>query len=534
MAVDILNQFLLNNSNIAKSVNQASEQNNINSIDVKNAIRAIASLLPGQTIQGELVQKEGNNIQLLLQNNFILNTKLDQDLNLNMGQLITFEVKGNQNGQLVLRPLFENIGQDANVTKALEAAGIKETSQTINMVNELMNQGMPVNKEILLDVFRQSNRYPQADISDIIMLHKMQITVNENNISQMHLYQNNNQWMIENLSEFTDQLFNLMENMESLDTKENQAFINELDELLNEMKPNFQFSRLETNMNELKELSSNPINTTKDNSTDIKMIDFKTTDIEKKGSDLLEDQTSNSNRNIMQENSDVSNKNTFNIFNIINQIKKGSEGNLAALHKAVFDMIKSEFLLEPQKIDQKDYINRYYEKLSDVTSKLETLLKENGKSDTAFSKTVTQIKNNVNFLNQVNEVYHYVQLPLKMNDRHANGELHVFTKKRSQTSKDDNLTALLHLSMEYLGNIDIYLSLQGEHLNTRFCLEKEEMIDFIEEHIENLNLRLSGKGYITNTEVRKMDSSQNNVIKTILDEKNDMRLLSKQSFDARA
>lgn len=516
MAFDLLNQFLLNNANMAKTVVQASEQNNMNSIDVKNAIRAIASLLPGQTIQGELMQKEGNNIQLLLNNNFILNTKLDQDLNLTMGQLITFEVKGNQNGQLFLRPLFENIGQDANVTKALEAAGLKETEQTVNMVNELMKQGMPVNKDILLDVFRQSNKYPQADISDIIMLHKMQIPVNENNISQMHLYLNNNQWMIENLSEFTDQLFNLMENMESSDTKENQSFFNGIDEILNEMKPNSQFLGLKTD------------------TTDTKMIHFQATEMNITGSEILEPDTPDSNINVMQKNDNTSNNNTFNFFNLMNQTKKGSDGNLAALHKAVFDMIKSEFLLEPQEIGQKDYINHYYEKLSDVTSKLETLLKENGKSDTAFSKTVTQIKNNVNFLNQVNELYHYIQLPLKMNDRHANGELHVFSKKRSKMSKDDDLTALLHLSMEYLGNIDIFLSLRGEHLNTRFCLEKEEMIDFIEEHIENLNLRLTDKGYTTNTEVSKMVSSQNNVVKTILGEKNDIRLLSKQSFDARA
>ena len=156
---------------------------------------------------------------------------------------------------------------------------------------------------------------------------------------------------------------------------------------------------------------------------------------------------------------------------------------------------------------------------------IETMLSQEELSD---------FKNNVNFLNQVNELYHYIQLPLKMNDRHANGELHVFSKKRSKMSKDDDLTALLHLSMEYLGNIDIFLSLRGEHLNTRFCLEKEEMIDFIEEHIENLNLRLTDKGYTTNTEVSKMVSSQNNVVKTILGEKNDIRLLSKQSFDARA
>ncbi len=502
MAFDLLNRFSMNHMNTNNAVTLSGEQSNMSPAEFRNAMRIISSLLPGQSIQGELIQKDGSNIQLLLKNNFILNTKLDHDLNLNMGQLLTFEVKGNQNGQLILRPLFENVGQDANVSKALEAAGLKETQQTVKMVNELMNKGMPVNKDILLDIFKQTTRYPDADVSDIIMLHKMQMPINENNIRQMHLYQNNNQWMVENFTQLTQQMFHLMQDLDIDELQHNTIFqeINEAVKLIYE------------------DLNAN------DNLDPVNHEMFTDTISGMKEENLP----------IVQENNGTQNNKVNNLIDLLNQIKGGSEKERELLQNEVIKVLKDEFLLDPQKINQKDYINRYYEKLSNATSKIEELLKETGKGDTAFAKTVTQIKSNVNFINQVNELYHYIQLPLKMNDRHANGELYVFSRKNKPTTGEDNLTALLHLSMDNLGNMDIFLTLKGEHLNTRFCLEKEEMIDFIEQHIDELNNRLSKKGYNTTTQVSKMVTSQSNVIKTILGEEQNTRLLSTQSFDARA
>ena len=149
-----------------------------------------------------------------------------------------------------------------------------------------------------------------------------------------------------------------------------------------------------------------------------------------------------------------------------------------------------------------------------------------------------KVKENTNFMNQVNELYNYVQLPLKMNDSQANGDLYVYARKkgRGMGGEDGKLTALLRLSMEHLGNMDIFLTLQdGQNLSTKFTLEKEEMIDFIEAHIDELNNRLIKKGYnIGTTTVGKSDSGSESVIDNIVKGDGGNILLSTQSFDARA
>ena len=144
----------------------------------------------------------------------------------------------------------------------------------------------------------------------------------------------------------------------------------------------------------------------------------------------------------------------------------------------------------------------------------------------------------MNFMNQINELYNYVQLPLKMNNTHTNGDLYVYAKKRGKSIENSGeLTALLHLSMEKLGNVDIFLTLRlGNNLSTKFTLEKEEMIDFIEQNIDILNERLMKKGYsVSGTQVEKSEDSvkEESVIDRITGDENRI-ILSTQSFDARA
>ena len=192
--------------------------------------------------------------------------------------------------------------------------------------------------------------------------------------------------------------------------------------------------------------------------------------------------------------------------------------------------------MQPDKVADKEYVKNYYDKVKDITQQLEQVLAQNGKSDTALAKDVTQIKNSVDFMNQINELYNYVQLPLKMAGGHANGDLYVYAKKRSAHGgdSDEPLTALLHLSMEALGNMDIFLKLQNEKLSTKFCLEREELIDFVESHIDELNERLIEKGYNIDTSVGKLEDKERTVIDNIKSESPQVTILSNQTFDARA
>ena len=66
--------------------------NNANTEQVNRQIRA---LVPGQTLRGEVVSREGNNAQIRLLQDVLVDAKVDADIRLDLGQNITFQVKSN-------------------------------------------------------------------------------------------------------------------------------------------------------------------------------------------------------------------------------------------------------------------------------------------------------------------------------------------------------------------------------------------------------------------------------------------------------
>ncbi len=493
----------------------------------------IMNLLPGSTLQGELVSQDGKAVQLLLNNTLLLNTQIDTNANLNVGSKLTFQVSSNQDGQLTLRPLFANMANSETVYNALNAAGIEATETTVNMVNSLMEQGMPVNKDMLQTINRELSMYPQADVNDIVMLHKMDIPVNQSTVTQMHLYNNNNQYILNNIETSAAELTDVLLESATEGGYKAASLINDMSELLVPGENNGEQLQEET------AVAQNPETVTAENvnaaKTDANVISAKAAGEDPVINNLQSEESAKSEATAKTVTDQDINKN--NVFEKLQTLDKDTLAKpeiKAHIKNAISDLLKDNMLMDPKDIGKESYVKKYYEKLSDLTDKMNQIMNEAGKADSSFARSLTGVRQNVDFMNQVNELYNYVQLPLKMAGEHANGDLYVYAKKRkANAGPDDNLTALLHLSMDHLGNMDIFLSLKEGKLNTKFCLEKEENIDLIAAHIDELNARLRKKGYNVTTSVGKADSMDESVIDNIVHEEKNI-LLSTQSFDARA
>lgn len=55
--------------------------------------RQIRALVPGQTLHGEIVGRNGGEVQVRLAEDMILNARVDQNIYLELGKDLTFEVK---------------------------------------------------------------------------------------------------------------------------------------------------------------------------------------------------------------------------------------------------------------------------------------------------------------------------------------------------------------------------------------------------------------------------------------------------------
>lgn len=151
--------------------------------------RQIRALVPGQTLRGEVISRNGSEVSVRLAEDMVINARVERSLNLETGKNMTFEVKNN-GSTLVLSPLFENMAADANVLKAIEMAGLPVNDTTVSMTELLMRAGLSIDKNTLQQVYREAGSFPDASVEDIVDLHKLGLPVNENNLAQIASYKN--------------------------------------------------------------------------------------------------------------------------------------------------------------------------------------------------------------------------------------------------------------------------------------------------------------------------------------------------------
>lgn len=203
------------------------------------------------------------------------------------------------------------------------------------------------------------------------------------------------------------------------------------------------------------------------------------------------------------------------------------------------DNLSKQMLLKPEEAATSKNIEDLYSKIINNTDKALSVLESLNSKNAEIAEAANNIKENVQFMNELNHAVTYVQLPLLMNNKSAHGDLYVYTNKRSLKNNDGNISALLHLDMDNLGPMDIYVSLVNKtKLNTHFYLQDDETIDFIEKHIDYLNKRLSDKGYdlSMNVSVKNKPKEATDITEEFFkdDPKTQGSVAVKVSFDVRA
>ena len=167
--------------------------------------------------------------------------------------------------------------------------------------------------------------------------------------------------------------------------------------------------------------------------------------------------------------------------------------------------VKTQWSLTPETLPKEGEVGKVYERIVKSLHTLNETLQQSGAANTALQESITNLSENIDFMNQLNQMYTYVQLPLKMQNGEKNGELYVFTNKRSLAEKDGEVSALLHLTMEHLGPLDVYVRMNQGKVSTEFTVEKEETLIFLEKNMSILTDRLQKRGYDISCKMKVKD-----------------------------
>lgn len=532
---------------------------------VQNEIR---NLLPGQTIQGAVVSRNGNVAQIALSQELLINARIDQSISLALGQNMSFEVKTNNGSVLSLAPLYANMANQATIQRALGAAGLPETAENVEMVARMMEEGMPIDKDTILNVSRQLLEFPGQNPASIIQMIRLGLAVTELNIEQFEQYQNAGHQLLGSAETIMQELPEVFQELMSEGrTGQAYAFYGQVLDILAEgesagevirkgtenggeqagqaqgsgsvpeegahpgrlMDPGFPQAEGTDGSGPAQETGQNPVLTAKQwrdlgNLLRELGVDEQTAAQIKSGGlpvkdvlALIRHTLSGAGEQEMPS-------------QMLERLFGGRE--FEGLLKAE---IGRQWLIEPRDVADPHKVEQLYERIREQSARLNEAMQAAGKADLPVAKSVQNLQNNVDFMNQMNHMFAYIQLPLKLAGNNAHGDLYVYTNKKNLAAKDGNVSALLHLDMEHLGALDVYVAMQQNKVSTNFTLQDESALDLIEQHISLLDERLTKRGYALKAQFQIREEEQDEgIMQTILNQEKNISVLSRTSFDMRA
>lgn len=576
-----------------------------------------SQLQAGSTFSGRIVGFDGKDIQILLDSQQMLNARLDSQLGVNLGQLLSFEVKGNSGGQIALRPLYANLDNQSAVLKAIDEAFIPKNELSAQLVRALMQEGMPIDRNTLQGMYKTLFGNQSLDPLTLVQMTKLGLPATETHVEQFKAYQSLNHQLVQTADTVSADIAGLMRELaQGGNTGELTALHNKLLDIFlpagggeaaegaegalkdaGALAPDGQpaagtikleegsvIAKQQTNGETVQEQPAGAAQGQEtaqeaaagagkgaagtegapaaDTAAEGVAADTASAGAAgsrgaaAEGAQLMSFMSPADREQLAvklqqagapPELSEAVSKGTAKSHEVLAHVKQLIEaGQLPEKQAAELltgkqyqslmkNQLQENWMLRPEQVAQKEKVEQLYERLGSQSEKITQLLTAMGKTDSALMNSASSVRNNVDFMNQMNQMFTYVQLPLKLAQDKAHGDLYVYTNKKNLAKKDGNVTALLHLDMDHLGGMDVYVTMQAQKVSTRFMLEKEEMLDFLEANMHRLTERLAKRGYDVKTEVTMGDKKEESVVNDMLKSGGKtVTSMSQRAFDMRA
>lgn len=202
---------------------------------------------------------------------------------------------------------------------------------------------------------------------------------------------------------------------------------------------------------------------------------------------------------------------------------------------ALRSVMEQQWLIKPEELRQEHKVSELYDRLEAQMNQMEHLIRAAGAEAQSFHTAAADVQSNIEFMNQVNQVYNYVQIPLRLSGQNASSELYVYRNRRNQSDQDGELTAFLHLDLEHLGSTDVSIKLKEKNVTANFYLDDDASYELVEKHLPILEKHLKKKGYFCKVTVAKEPVESANFVENIREKENSAAAtLHRYSFDVKA
>lgn len=609
---DMLGQYNRNISSGTEELKAAS--------GMQKVVSTLEELSSGSVFEGTVSSVKNGKVTLALSDGQTITARLSGKVPLSQGTPMFFQVKSNDGATIEIKP-YTGAGSGGNpiLTNALTEGTVPVTERNLAMVDAMMKEQMPIDKQSLLNMARIANMNPGVDITTVVNMTKLGIPVSPEMAAQFENYMTDEHAILQEMDQAMNELADLAGSSDLTPDQAVQMNHKILSILLPEQTAIGALVNTEGQIEtggqttaegqivtggqitaEGQTTSEGQILTDGRLGAEEQTVNGEQTTIAGQAiqegtggqaiGEVLSDQQFSSLGRLLQnipslvestklfpeameqdifidtlEDESVAqnlmtedaawkaadgktaldkNLTVSDFLRTVSQILSENNGAASQSIQKLFgsdayksllrNVMEQQWLIQPEALKQEKKISQLYEKLEQQMRQVEDALKEAGVTKTRFPETAAEVRGNIEFMNQLNQAYTYVQVPLKMSGQNANGELYVYTNKKNLRDPDAELSAFLHLELEHLGSTDVSVKMQHRNVKTNFYMADDASYDLVEKYLPILEQKLKDKGYqctITMTKEEKKVSFGDDFLRKDMPQTG---TLHRYSFDVRA
>lgn len=499
------------NINVHPNIHSTQPTVTVNGSEQGNtALAILRSLADGDTFSANITDVSGEQVTITLDGGQSFTASLLNSTAYNIGDRADFVIQDNKGENIVLKAVTMQATalETAMINKSLKAAGIMPTLRNREMVLELMRNGMPIGRDALLDMVKELSAHSNAGIGDIIALKRMGIEVTDDSLKSYQNYKEYNGAMQRDIAALGEKLF------ESVDSGKALSDVVKLlvgDELLTGN------GTVEDNSKESMKTGAQtqqPVGTLADEKADIAQKNLMS-DVKNMVAGMVDNYNAATGKSLKLSYEFL---NTDNLARFMNEFARMAEefemepllknklhgvlkGDKAS--RLLNELVRDTFSMKMTDVADSESVKEHIAKTLDKLSSVSEYAASNQSAE--LSNVASRMSNNMEFLNSMNQFMAAVQVPIKNIGEHGEGELYVYRRNKQKCGEDDTVKAFLHLDMEHLGALDIYVTLKGSSVATNFKVEDESVLDFLEANMEQLTKKLGEDGYNVTASISRTD-----------------------------
>ena len=508
----------------------------------------LSQMKPGTSFAGDIIDVCGNAIKLLLSGEKMLSATATDARNLNIGDHIIFNVSSNNGSSVVIKPVKVNHFNTNMLLRALEAAEIPATEKNKNIIRAMMAHEMPIDKNSVMEMMKKVDMFKTENPEYIVSMDKHGIPLTQENVEQFGAYKNCEHRIMSQAETIANDIPDLLTEL-AAGGEDNKAvnlakgFVQILgDSLLHNNESLLDKGNIDITLPKENIVLENIVL----ENAELENTDFKNQEL---ANDEFKDLSLAKENDIAGNNINMQEQlkeplTTEQVLERLNKLKGDELKDFLGsddFKDFVKDKIERSFEININRLptdgdDTKEMVKKLYENLNKKTDALLELLNNVGQGKSNLAQTATNMRGNMQFMQDLSQMASYVQLPVKFNQGKAHSELYVYNRRKGMPVDKDVITAFLHLDMEYLGATDINVKMERQSITTEFSLSDRESMAIVEENLYLLKERLEKKGYTATftVDMNLSKEGKQQPFDTLLETDKPQISIKRYSFDVRA